>query len=455
MQITTTYYETHWPSHYTVLCSQEFRSSYCNEPRTSANPRFPFTRHPELVEQQWKLHYANEYPPQCTNPFVTYRYPPLMTSFRAHLQAVTDLQFIDNGEMIVSSSLDASLRLWRVRGQFIGIFDRKIPWSYAKQTPAATWWPNLRIGGVPVPKIRHKADTLKKPGQEPKRRSSRKPSQDLEAAERKKREAQARAKAQAESADRERRHTKMANHIPADVRRQASATTLRVMQEGGVGRWKDMHRYVYVWYPFAKMLYGSNIPVDDRTREEVERDEVLKEFEAIIQDHSDINNMLPTRKRENILGKNFSSGRRHQPLPLLKEITHHPPTQYSVYQSLPCHTLFPVERRPRPPSTIVELRERRRAEHSAINQKGQQNTGFNRSNTGFNRRRATKPHMRRGLPSLVSPSVTSQVEPGDSETSSDAPCGSLSADGKPTFRSTPSKLASPTSSLATTLTNMP
>lgn len=105
-----------------------------------------------------------------------------------YCQWQNSLQFIDNGEMIVSSSLDASLRLWRVRGQFIGIFDRKIPWSYAKQTPAATWWPNLRIGGVPVPKIRHKADTLKKPGQEPKRRSSRKPSQDLEAAERKKRE---------------------------------------------------------------------------------------------------------------------------------------------------------------------------------------------------------------------------------------------------------------------------
>ena len=77
--------------------------------------------------------------------------------------------------------------------------------------------------------------------------------------------------------------------------------------------------------------------MDDRTREEVERDEVLKEFEAIIHDNSDINNMLPTRKRENILGKNFSCGRRHQPLPLLKEITHHPPTQVSSLIVASCH----------------------------------------------------------------------------------------------------------------------
>ena len=79
-------------------------------------------------------------------------------------------------------------------------------------------------------------------------------------------------------------------------------------------------------------LYGSHIPVDDRTPEEVERDEVIKEFQELVENNIDIGSMLPVRERENILGKSFNAGRRHQLLPQLKPVTHHPPTQV-LYQS--------------------------------------------------------------------------------------------------------------------------
>ena len=59
------------------------------------------------------------------------------------------------------------------------------------------------------------------------------------------------------AAMRVRRYVKTDIKIPADVRKRASATTLRVMQEGGVGRWKDIHRIIYVWYPFAKRVRST------------------------------------------------------------------------------------------------------------------------------------------------------------------------------------------------------
>ena len=59
------------------------------------------------------------------------------------------------------------------------------------------------------------------------------------------------------AAMRVRRCVKTDIKCPADVRKRASATTLRVMQQGGVGRWKDIHRIIYVWYPFAKMVCNT------------------------------------------------------------------------------------------------------------------------------------------------------------------------------------------------------
>ena len=84
---------------------------------------------------------------------------------------------------------------------------------------------------------------------------------------------------------------------------------------------------------YVFQLYGSDIPIDERTSFEIERDEEYKKIRAVKFEEEEENLdhfLMPRADRENILGKNFATGRRHRPLPRLKDIVHHPPSQVRV-----------------------------------------------------------------------------------------------------------------------------
>ncbi|PFX29987.1 WD repeat-containing protein on Y chromosome [Stylophora pistillata] len=55
--------------------------------------------------------------------------PPLVISFRAHLQPIVSLDFVDNRQLIITASKDASVRLWTQTGRYIGLFGQRVLWD--------------------------------------------------------------------------------------------------------------------------------------------------------------------------------------------------------------------------------------------------------------------------------------------------------------------------------------
>ena len=68
-------------------------------------------------------------PPSSSNPEETLVTPPLLNSFRGHINAVTHLEYIEDHELLVSSSADFSIRLWTICGRYIGSFGQTLPWK--------------------------------------------------------------------------------------------------------------------------------------------------------------------------------------------------------------------------------------------------------------------------------------------------------------------------------------
>lgn len=55
--------------------------------------------------------------------------PELLTSFRGHCKAITTITYVDKSELIVSGSADCSVRLWTLRGRYIGTFGQNMHWA--------------------------------------------------------------------------------------------------------------------------------------------------------------------------------------------------------------------------------------------------------------------------------------------------------------------------------------
>ncbi|KAM4796091.1 cilia- and flagella-associated protein 337-like [Rhinophrynus dorsalis] len=58
-----------------------------------------------------------------------------VTHWRAHLDMITQLEVIDEDKVVLSSSLDCTVRLWSLSGEFIGTFGQVDPWEVF--TPAS------------------------------------------------------------------------------------------------------------------------------------------------------------------------------------------------------------------------------------------------------------------------------------------------------------------------------
>ncbi|XP_078400793.1 uncharacterized protein LOC144682214 [Cetorhinus maximus] len=55
--------------------------------------------------------------------------PKTMTHWRAHECSVTSITLVDENQWLLTSSVDCSVKLWNVKGEFIGIFGQSELWN--------------------------------------------------------------------------------------------------------------------------------------------------------------------------------------------------------------------------------------------------------------------------------------------------------------------------------------
>ncbi|XP_070553109.1 cilia- and flagella-associated protein 337-like isoform X2 [Ptychodera flava] len=61
--------------------------------------------------------------------------PELIISWRAHVQSVTSMDLVEEHGLILTSSLDCTVRLWTIEGEYVGTFGQQEPWDvYNKAT---------------------------------------------------------------------------------------------------------------------------------------------------------------------------------------------------------------------------------------------------------------------------------------------------------------------------------
>ena len=48
--------------------------------------------------------------------------PKRLSRWRAHIQSITSLELVDANDVILTSSIDHTVRLWTTRGSFIGMY---------------------------------------------------------------------------------------------------------------------------------------------------------------------------------------------------------------------------------------------------------------------------------------------------------------------------------------------
>ncbi|XP_044599584.1 WD repeat-containing protein on Y chromosome [Cotesia glomerata] len=72
--------------------------------------------------------------------------PMLLSSFRGHTMSVNSIQFIPNARLIISGSVDRTVRLWTLGGQYISTFGTFKSWkTILPNIPAATYYEDYDI----------------------------------------------------------------------------------------------------------------------------------------------------------------------------------------------------------------------------------------------------------------------------------------------------------------------
>lgn len=56
--------------------------------------------------------------------------PMLCNSYKAHVQSVTGLIYLDDAKLVISSSSDYTVRIWTLSGQYIGTLGSPIGWDH-------------------------------------------------------------------------------------------------------------------------------------------------------------------------------------------------------------------------------------------------------------------------------------------------------------------------------------
>jgi hypothetical protein len=61
-------------------------------------------------------------------------YPQLLIAYRAHLRPITSIIYANDREIVLTSSIDCTIRLFTLTGRYIGFMDQSIPWGPLSST---------------------------------------------------------------------------------------------------------------------------------------------------------------------------------------------------------------------------------------------------------------------------------------------------------------------------------
>jgi hypothetical protein len=56
-------------------------------------------------------------------------YPHLLIAYRAHLRPITSIFYADDREIIITGSVDCTIRLFTLTGRYIGFMGQVVPWG--------------------------------------------------------------------------------------------------------------------------------------------------------------------------------------------------------------------------------------------------------------------------------------------------------------------------------------
>lgn len=222
-------------------------------------------------------------PPLVSRPEVTHKVPLLLTSIKGHSQGISDLSYIPTENVIISASMDQSIRLWTVSGEYKGVLGNDTPWPYDQMAPKGT-----RFSENFPP------DT-----------------------------------------------------VPTDLKRSASAVTLKVMNKGRTPHWFLVKKIVGTFIPMLKS-FKPKVPKEESYRDTLEE----KSFHKVEDDGTTPKSSRRDSKspKQCILGKSVSIHRKHQRLPKLDNVREFN-TQVAVYSTLKCHELEDLDLSKRPEYT--------------------------------------------------------------------------------------------------------
>jgi WD40 repeat protein len=175
----------------------------------------------------------------------------LINSFHAHLSQIDSLDYaqVHERDLLVSCSSDLSVRLWSINGEFLGIFGQPTVWTNIPSTECSpdTSKPPVTLS---VPSTRHRL-------------------------------------------------------LPHDVRRVASATTLRVLYGGKHYNWQ-VAKHVLTW------LSGMGNTHKTQSTHAPTAAEISASVESLDE---------ASGPEGSILGKSYKQQMRHQPLPSLGKVS--------------------------------------------------------------------------------------------------------------------------------------
>ncbi|XP_076314990.1 WD repeat-containing protein on Y chromosome-like [Tachypleus tridentatus] len=209
---------------------------------------FPYLRF-KILNSIRTRRMAEQSPKFVQFPTCTIGKPPLLlNSYRAHMEKVVHLNFIDGKNLLISSSKDCCVRLWTLGGKFIGTFGQREQWNLHEELL------------IPNTTVRR-------------------------------------------------------NILPPDVRRIASATTLKVFNEGQCPHWVMARNII------SLCLGNIKKGIPNKITESNLRQRTIK-----------------PNSSKSILGKFYESKKKHKPPPQLLPLSQINKNM-AVFNALPCSSL--------------------------------------------------------------------------------------------------------------------
>jgi len=236
-------------------------------------------------------------PSAASDPDVTWAAPALVTAFHGHLSVVTSLVYVDGRDCFLSASDDYSVRMWTIYGAFVGICGQETPWLPIQPPPPplpATDTAEVtgEIEDLSLSANTSRTSEVNADETVPVRRPTVKP-KTFEGGE---------------GAARQWRPRR----VPADVRRVASACTLRVMYGGHVPQWKSTRAKMLAYVEVHQRIMN----IIKRRRTNTADDTADKQADTLLLQLSE----LPPAEHSRILGNSYKRQRRYRPLPAVPRV---------------------------------------------------------------------------------------------------------------------------------------